>query len=102
MARDRDGPELIARLRRAPAVLGLTHIAEHLEEYLAWATRERFAPSALLERVVGVQAQLKRERRIERRIEQSGLRAMKTLEAFQWDFQPGLDRGAMLELGTLA
>ncbi len=105
MARDRDGPddpELIARLRRALAVLGLTHTAAHLEEYLAWATRERPAPSALLERVFGEQAHLKRERRIERRIEQSGLRAMKTLEAFQWDFQPGLDRGAMLELGTLA
>ena len=38
---------------------------------------------------------------IERRIKQSGLRARKTLEAFDWAFQPKLDRALVLELASL-
>jgi len=105
MARQRDAPdpaEQLERLRRHLEVLGLTHTSAHLEEYLDWATRERVSPSALLDRVLGEQAQVKRERRIERRIEASGLPARKTLESFDWAFQPGLDRGVVMELGNLA
>lgn len=105
MAKQRDAPdpaEQLARLRRHLEVLGLTHTSAHLEEYLEWATRERVSPSALLDRVLGEQAQVKRERRIERRIEASGLPARKTLESFDWAFQPGLDRGVVMELGNLA
>ena len=90
------------RLRRHLAVLGLTHTSEHLEAYLDWATRERPAPSALLDRVFGEQAQVKQERRIERRITMSGLPERKTLEGFDWAFQPGLDRSVVMELGNLA
>ena len=105
MAKQRDAPdpaEQLERLRRHLEVLGLTHTSAHLEEYLDWATRERVSPSALLDRVLGEQAQVKRERRIERRIEASGLPARKTLESFDWAFQPGLDRGVVIELGNLA
>lgn len=105
MGRQRDAPdpgEMLERLRRHLAVLGLTHTSEHLEAYLDWATRERPAPSALLDRVFGEQAQVKAERRIERRIEMSGLPERKTLESFEWAFQPGLDRSVVVELGNLA
>lgn len=105
MGRDRDGPDdrdVIARLRKSLEVLGLTHTASQLDEYLAWATRERPAPSALLARVFDEQASLRLERRIERRIERAGLPALKTLEAFDWDFQTGVDRGTMKELGALS
>ena len=105
MAKQRDAPdpaEQLERLRRHLEVLGLTHTSAHLEEYLDRATRERVSPSALLDRVLGEQAQVKRERRIERRIEASGLPARKTLESFDWAFQPGLDRGVVMELGNLA
>jgi len=47
------------------------------------------APSALLDRVFGEQAQVKAERRIERRIAMSGLPERKTLEGFDWAFQRG-------------
>ena len=93
---------MLERLRRHLAVLGLTHTSEHLEEYLAWATREHPAASALLDRIFGEQAQIKRDRRIERRIDASDLPERKTLEAFDWAFQPGLDRGVVIELGNLA
>lgn len=104
MGRDRDGPDdrdVIARLRKSLEVLGLTHTASQLEEYLAWATRERPSPSALLSRVFEEQAGLRLERRIERRLERAGLPVRKTLEGFDWDFQKGVDRSTMQELGAL-
>ena len=39
--------------------------------------------------------------RLERRIGTSGLRERKTLEAFDWHFQPKLDRALVLELARL-
>lgn len=43
----------------------------------------------------------KRERSVQRRIDQSGLRHHKTLEAFDWAFQPKLERAVIEELATL-
>jgi DNA replication protein DnaC len=40
--------------------------------------------------------------RIARRIATSGLRELKTLEAFDWNFQPTLDKAFILELDRLA
>ena len=56
---------------------------------------------AFLERVLGAEAAHKLEQRIERRILRSGLRERKTLEGFEWAFQPGLDKGLVLELARL-
>jgi len=51
--------------------------------------------------VLGAEAAFKLERRIERRISLSGLRERKTLEAFDWSFQPGLDKSFVMELAGL-
>jgi DNA replication protein DnaC len=56
---------------------------------------------ALLEHILGQEAAHKRERRVERRIAQSGLRERKTLEAFDFSFQSGLDRSQWMTLGRL-
>lgn len=68
---------------------------------LAWATRERPGATGLLEHVLGEEAARKLEQRIERRIDTSGLAERKTLEAFDWDFQPSLDKSLVLELARL-
>ena len=44
---------------------------------------------------------IKTERRIERRIRLSGLKEHKTLEAFDWAFQTGVDKSHILEVGRL-
>ncbi len=62
---------------------------------------ERPAHLAFLERVLGAEAAKKLEIRIQRRIDQSGLREHKSLEAFDWNFQPKLDKPLLLELGRL-
>ena len=51
--------------------------------------------------MLGGEAAFKLERRIERRIALSGLRERKTLEAFDWAFQPGLDKSFVMELAGL-
>jgi DNA replication protein DnaC len=79
----------------------LTHILGHLDELLAEATRERAGPTALLEHVLGAEVGSKLEGRIERRVATSGLREKKTLEAFDWNFQPTLDKAIIVELARL-
>ena len=93
--------EVLERLRRHVRFLGLTHTDDSLDELLGWALRERPGPTALLERVLGAEAAKKLERRIARRIEGSGLKEHKSLEAFDWDFQPTLDKAFVTELGHL-
>lgn len=96
------GPdEIIERLRRHLDLLGLNHTLARLDEHLAWALRDKPAPSVLLERVLGAEAAFKVERRIQRRIDKSRLPAHKTLEAFDWAFQPELEKSFVMELAGL-
>lgn len=55
----------------------------------------------MLEHVLGLEAAHRLDKRITRRIETSGLVERKTLEAFDWAFQPGLDKALVLELARL-
>jgi len=55
----------------------------------------------VLEHVLGAEVGSKLEGRITRRITTSGLREHKTLEAFDWNFQPELDKAFVLELSRL-
>jgi DNA replication protein DnaC len=96
------GPDqIIERLRRHLELLGLTQTLSQLDAHLAWAIHEKPAGSVLLERVLGAEAAFKLERRIERRITMSGLPERKTLEAFNWAFQPDLDKSFVMELAGL-
>jgi DNA replication protein DnaC len=96
-----DPDTIIERLKRHLELLGLRHTLERLDEHLAWARSEQPSASALLERVLGEVAAHKLERRIERRIKYSGLPERKTLEAFDFNFQPGLDKALVVELAQL-
>lgn len=89
------------RLRRHLVFLGLTHTLDHLDDLLARALRDKAGPTALLEQTLAAEVASKLEGRISRRIAQSGLRERKTLEAFDWAFQPSLDKAFIVELGRL-
>ncbi|MBZ0122193.1 MAG: IS21-like element helper ATPase IstB [Sandaracinaceae bacterium] len=101
MRPDRDDGLVLERLRRHLEFLGLTRTLAELDELLAWATRERPGMTALLEHVLGIEAAHKLEQRIERRIDKSGLVERKSLEAFDWAFQPKLDKPLVVELARL-
>jgi len=96
-----DGQLVIERLRRHLAYLGLTHTTASLDQLLAWASHERPGHSALLEHVLAGEVAHKSEARLTGRIRTSGLVERKTLEAFDWDFQPTLDKSLVLELARL-
>jgi len=93
--------QLRERLQRHLELLGLTHTLRELEAHLQWSATHKPSYSELLERILGAEAGHKLEARIQRRIQLSGLPERKTLEAFEWDFQPGLDKSLILELGQL-
>ena len=91
----------LERLRRHLEFLGLTHTRDELDDLLAWAVRERPGTTALLEHVLGAEAAHKLQERITRRVDRSGLKEHKTLEAFDFDFQPNLDKAVVVELARL-
>ncbi|HEY6723930.1 MAG TPA: IS21-like element helper ATPase IstB [Polyangiaceae bacterium] len=93
--------DIIVRLRRHLAFLGLTRTLQELDTLFAWATKERPGHAALLEHALAQEVATKSEQRINRRVQTSGLVENKTLEAFDWDFQPGLDKSFIVELGRL-
>ncbi|MEZ4438582.1 MAG: ATP-binding protein [Polyangiaceae bacterium] len=88
---------VMTRLREHLDFLQLGHTQRQLDELLAWARREQPSPIELLEHVLGAEVATKRDTRIERRITSSGLKERKLLEAFDFDFQPSLDRGTVAE-----
>lgn len=94
--------QVLARLREHLHFLRLSHTLAELDEVLAWARHERPGPMALLEHVLGAEVATKRDARIERRVKNSGLPERKTLEAFDWNFQPDLDKDTVMELARLA
>lgn len=51
--------------------------------------------------MLGAEVESKLSARVARRVTLSGLREQKTLEAFDWNFQPALDKAFIVELGRL-
>ncbi len=80
--------------------LGLDHSAGCLPELVELATREKLAPLAFLDVVLSRQLERKDERRITTMLMLSGLPAGKTLEDFDWTFQPRADRRQLEALAT--
>lgn len=93
--------ERMARLQQHLTFLGLSHTKKQLDELLAWARQHHPTPLALLEHILGQEVDTKRDARIAGRIQRSGLKESKLLEAFDWDFQPSLDKATVLELARL-
>jgi DNA replication protein DnaC len=79
----------------------MTHTLADLDQHLAWATRERPGPTVLFEHVLAAEVGQKLERRISYRVLKSGLKEKKSLEAFDFEFQPKLDKSSILELARL-
>lgn len=82
--------------------LGLIGLDEkQLDEHLNWALKHKPSYSELFDTVLGQLSALKRQRTVDMRIKQSGLVVRKTLEAFDFNFQPKLDRAAIEQLAEL-
>lgn len=77
--------------------------ASHLDAVLRRSEEEGLPHLVFLDRLIGEQASLRRERSIERRIRHARFAERKTLEEFDWNFnRAAIDRVRFEELGTAA
>ncbi|RMF05940.1 MAG: AAA family ATPase [Alphaproteobacteria bacterium] len=83
-------------------VLKLLHAAECLGELAEEASRDDLSPIRFLDRVLEREIERKDERRIATSLKLSGLPPGKTLEGFDWTFQPRADRAKLETLATCA
>lgn len=90
------------RIAERCASLGLVHAAECLGEMLEEAARDDLTPARFLERVLEREAERKNERRVATSLKLSGLPQGRTLEGFDWTFQPRADRQKLEMLSTCA
>jgi DNA replication protein DnaC len=89
------------RLRGHLAYLGLTAAAEHLSAELDTALAERSSPTQVLERLLDLEVEATKARRLRGRLRFAHYPVHKTLAEFDFDFQPSLDRALVAELSTL-
>mgnify|MGYP001552491500 CR=1 FL=1 len=82
------------------APLGLDYPARCLPELLEQASREHLSPLSFLELVLTGELERKDERRVTTMLKLSGLPSGKTLEDFDWSFQPRVDRRQIDTLAT--
>jgi DNA replication protein DnaC len=89
------------RLREHLAYLGLTAAAEHLAVELDGALAEQRSPTQVLERLLELEVEATRARRLRGRLRFAHFPGHKTLAGFDFDFQPDPDRKLVAELSTL-
>ena len=82
------------------STLGLEYPAAALPELVEQAAREALSPLAFLDLLLTGQLERKDERRITTMLKLSGLPPGKTLEDFDWGFQPKADRRQIEALAT--
>ena len=91
---------LYQTLRSHLAVLRLYDCAEALPSVLDAATTEKLSITATLERLLAIEVTATEARRLASRLRFACLPSPASLEDFDYDAQPGVDRQLMNELGT--
>lgn len=94
MSRLPEPPHLVADLK----ALCLTGVAKEWRRLVEEAKAKRQAPQAFLADVAAFEVTRRRERRIQRRLQEARFPVLKTLDAFDFQVQPGLDKDEVLEL----
>lgn len=88
---------LVAHLDR----LGLWRAKDTLPEALTGAEKGSIGYAAFLDRLLEEEIAAREERRIKNSLKLSGLPFLKTLDTFDFAFQPSLDRAQVLDLASL-
>ena len=91
---------LYQTLRSHLAVLKLDACAEALPRVLDEATKEKLSVTATLERLFAIEVDTAHTRRLVGRLRFACLPTPATLDDFDYDAQPGVDRSLINELGT--
>ena len=81
--------------------LGLLRTADDLNDRIAEATRKRWSPTVLLERLVADELEDRQRRSVERRLTRARLGRFKPLADWDWDWPAALDRPVLERILTL-
>ena len=94
-------PATVAAVKAHLADLQMPGSLEVLEDVLARLDAGALSPAAALEQLLAAQVTLRRHRRLVSAMHSSRLPALKTLEQFDFAFQPSIDRAQILSLHEL-
>src|SRR5262249_8953426 len=96
-------PDLRQRLLTDLATVKVAVTAEALDDVLAQAERAGWSPLEFATRLLGAAAGRRRERSLERRLQDARFRDAATLETFDWQFNAAtIPRGQLEELASCA
>jgi DNA replication protein DnaC len=94
-------PATVDALKAHLVALQMPGSLEILDEVLAQLDSGALSPTAAMERLLAAQVVLRRQRRLTAAIHAARLPALKTLDTFDFAFQPSIDRGQVLNLHEL-
>lgn len=94
-------PPSLERLRQALESLGLTEVEAVLETHLERAARDECAYADFLGDLLACEVTARQDRHIRNRLRQARLPCVKTLEQFDFAFQPTIEERQVRELRTL-
>ena len=95
------GPSPYEQLKDDLGYLGLDAAAEVFAGLSEQAMTEDWPPVVYLARVIAAQATSTRNRRLAARLRFARFPGRKTLEEFDFSFQPSIDRKLIMDLATL-
>ena len=92
---------LYERLKENLEILRMRNTLETLDNYLERAIKDDLNIVEILDHIFSTEARNKRERAYEKQIQMSGFPIKKGLEAFDFSFQPSIDKRQIDELATM-
>jgi DNA replication protein DnaC len=88
------------QLRNALYQLRLSGLAQSLDARLQQAAANQLSHGEFLELILQDELDVRQQRHLARRIKAAEFRGLKTLEDFDWRFNPSIDRQQIFELGA--
>jgi DNA replication protein DnaC len=92
---------MMERIRANLEILKLKNTLEILDNYLERAVKDKLNIVEVLDYILSEEAISKRERAYEKQVQMSGFPIKKTLEQFDFNFQPSIDKRQIEELATM-
>ncbi|MCY0924607.1 ATP-binding protein [Streptomyces sp. H27-H5] len=90
------------RIRTTAAKLGLPHLAEALSQYVSRADEAKMGYLDLIDLVLAEELAVREDRRFRQGLRTSKLPHHKTLDDYDFSFQPELDPRKVKDLATLS
>ena len=89
------------RIKENLLALNMKNTLTIIDNYLEQAIHDKTNVVDVLDHILTEEAQAKKKRAVESQIQMSGFPFKKTLEMFDFSFQPSIDKNQIMELATM-